>query len=40
MEIAYNQSESAKTIVTQAGLKDIEIFADYAGHPRIISARK
>ncbi len=40
MEIAYNQSESAKRIVKQGGLKDIEVFADFAGHPRIISARK
>lgn len=40
MELAYNQSRQARQIVEDAGLHSIEIFADDAGHPRIIAARK
>ncbi|MEO8168408.1 MAG: peptide chain release factor N(5)-glutamine methyltransferase [bacterium] len=40
MEIAYNQSNEAKNIAVQSGLKNVEIFADYSGNPRILSARK
>lgn len=40
MEIAYNQSEEARRIAGVAGLKNVEVFADYGGNPRILSARK
>ncbi len=40
IEIAYNQSEQAAHILQQAGLRDVEVFQDFAGHPRILSARK
>jgi release factor glutamine methyltransferase len=39
MEIAYNQSTAAAEIVREAGLKDVQVAADYAGHPRILFAR-
>jgi release factor glutamine methyltransferase len=40
MEIAYNQAQLVRRIVIDAGLKDVEVHEDYAGHPRILSARK
>lgn len=40
MEIGYSQAEEAKQIVDKSGLPDIEVFNDYAGHQRIISAWK
>ena len=40
MEIAYNQSDEAKQIAVAAGLRNVEVFADYGGNPRILSARK
>ena len=40
MEIAHNQSTASQQIVEESGLTGIEVFADYAGHPRIILARK
>ena len=40
MEIAYNQSDEAKRIANAAGLKEVEVFSDYGGNPRILSARK
>jgi release factor glutamine methyltransferase len=40
MEIAYNQSELTKKILEQGGLREVIVHADYAGHPRIATARK
>ncbi len=40
LEIAYNQSDEAKRIADAAGLKEVEVFADYSGHPRLLSACK
>lgn len=38
MEIAYNQSGAALKIAQEAGLRDVRVLPDYAGHPRILSA--
>jgi release factor glutamine methyltransferase len=40
MEIAYNQSVQARKILEDAGLQETEVFDDFAGIPRILSARK
>ncbi len=40
LEIAYNQSAEAAAIAEQAGLRDVRVATDFAGHPRILSARK
>ncbi len=40
LEIAYNQSTEAREVVERAGLHDVQVAADFAGHPRILSARK
>lgn len=39
LEIGYNQGRIIKTILKKYGFRDIEIFADYSGHDRIIRAR-
>lgn len=40
LEIAYNQSADATEIAERAGLHDVRVATDFAGHPRIVSARK
>jgi release factor glutamine methyltransferase len=40
MELAYNQSTQAQTLLADAGLREIQVFDDYARIPRIISARR
>lgn len=39
IEIAYNQAESGRETLIKAGLREIEVFFDYANHPRILKAR-
>ncbi len=40
LEIAYNQSAQAREILERADLCDVCVAEDFAGHPRIVSARK
>lgn len=40
LEIAYNQSAQVKEILERADLCDVRVAEDFAGHPRIVSARK
>lgn len=39
LEIAYNQSEAVTGILQEAGLSEVMLFKDHAGHTRIASAR-
>jgi release factor glutamine methyltransferase len=39
-EIAYNQEEAALRLSVEAGLSDPVVHRDYAGHPRILEARR
>ena len=40
MEIAYNQSEEARNVVSARGLVDVDVLDDLSGIPRIIRGRK
>ncbi|MBI5474466.1 MAG: peptide chain release factor N(5)-glutamine methyltransferase [Ignavibacteriae bacterium] len=39
-EMAFNQSATAMRIASEAGLRDVQIFDDMAGIPRVLSARR
>jgi release factor glutamine methyltransferase len=40
MEIAFSQSTAVRAIVSGFGFHDVEVFADYAGIPRVVRGRE
>ncbi len=40
MEVAYNQGAEATRIASEAGLVEVEVFADFAGHQRMLQGRR